>query len=325
MCAKSTGVWNDKQDLGRIFWKPGDCPKVVRDYELLNQVHVLGTAQTEWARTCGPFLFLILFHRTFARRSVHSRLDLESHVRWASCLTSPSTKLDQITVRHSAICFEGFKMFQVRKLWSLLASLLAFLAATLTAQRITGDVAGGVTDSSGAVIPNVNVTAVNTETGLFRLTTSSTGASILNCRLTLQGYGHCDRFHQHANRQMSAGAVIQANFKLAVGQTSRRSKSRVRAARGTLVEQQQLRRPRKIENVPLNGRDFNSLLAITPGVQRTPGGGFQAVLINGSKVESNNYFIDGPTTTIATMATRRSVRPVSSEYPPFCSRPKPSS
>ena len=49
----------------------------------------------------------------------------------------------------------------------------------------------------------------------------------------------------------------------------------------------------KIENVPLNGRDFNSLLAITPGVQRDPGGGFLAISINGSRTTSNNYFIDG--------------------------------
>ena len=49
----------------------------------------------------------------------------------------------------------------------------------------------------------------------------------------------------------------------------------------------------KIENVPLNGRDFNSLMAITPGVQRAPGGGFLAVSINGSRTTSNNYFIDG--------------------------------
>src|SRR5258708_16861682 len=49
----------------------------------------------------------------------------------------------------------------------------------------------------------------------------------------------------------------------------------------------------KIENVPLNGRDFNSLLAITPGVQRAPGGGILAISINGARTTSNNYFIDG--------------------------------
>jgi TonB-dependent Receptor Plug Domain len=49
----------------------------------------------------------------------------------------------------------------------------------------------------------------------------------------------------------------------------------------------------KIETVPLNGGDFNSLLAITPGVQRAPGGGFLAISINGARTTSNNYLIDG--------------------------------
>ena len=34
-------------------------------------------------------------------------------------------------------------------------------------------------------------------------------------------------------------------------------------------------------------------MAITPGVQRAPGGGFLAISINGSRTTSNNYFIDG--------------------------------
>ena len=191
-------------------------------------------------------------------------------------------------------------MFQVRKLWSLLASLLlAFLVATpLTAQRITGDIAGDVTDSSGAVIPNVNVTAVNTETGLSRSgTTSSTGSfripelPIGPYKVTVTATGFKTAVQ---TVQMSAGAVIQANFKLAVGQTSETIEVQGSAPLVELSSNNNNYVDReKIENVPLNGRDFNSLLAITPGVQRTPGGGFQAVSINGSKVESNNYFIDG--------------------------------
>ena len=191
-------------------------------------------------------------------------------------------------------------MFQVRKLWSLFASLLlAFLVTTpLTAQRITGDIAGDVTDSSGAVIPNVNVTAMNTETGLSRSgTTSSTGSfripelPIGPYKVTVTATGFKTAVQ---TVQMSAGAVIQANFKLSIGQTSETIEVQGSAPLVELSPNNNNYVDReKIENVPLNGRDFNSLLAITPGVQRTPGGGFQAVSINGSKVESNNYFIDG--------------------------------
>src|SRR5882757_2859843 len=46
---------------------------------------------------------------------------------------------------------------------SISCTLIIFLlcAASLSAQRITGDISGDVTDASGAAIPNVVVTAVN--------------------------------------------------------------------------------------------------------------------------------------------------------------------
>src|SRR5207248_2120556 len=49
----------------------------------------------------------------------------------------------------------------------------------------------------------------------------------------------------------------------------------------------------RIGQIPLSGRDFNSLLGVTPGVQRDPGGGFLAVSISGARHTSNNYMIDG--------------------------------
>src|SRR5205085_1074491 len=96
------------------------------------------------------------------------------------------------------------------------------------------------------------------------------------------------------NVEVLAGGVTQASFKLPIGQVAE-----VIEVQGSapLVElspnQNNYVDAEKIENVPINGRDFNSLLAITPGVQRAPGGGFLAVSINGSRTTSNNYFIDG--------------------------------
>ena len=147
-------------------------------------------------------------------------------------------------------------------------------------------------------MPNVTVTAVNTGTNLSRSgVTSDTGAfripelPIGTYRVTASAEGFKSAVQ---TADVQAGAVIQASFKLTVGQ---RTETVEVEGTAPLVELSPNNNNyvdnEKIENVPLNGRDFNSLLAITPGVQRTPGGGFQAISINGSKVESNNYFIDG--------------------------------
>src|SRR5207244_11941160 len=95
------------------------------------------------------------------------------------------------------------------------------------------------------------------------------------------------------NAELRAGALAPANFKLRISQRSAIIEG---PGSAPLVETSPYENnyvdSLKIENVPLNGRDFNSLLAITPGVQRAPGGGFLAISINGSRTTSNNYFID---------------------------------
>ncbi|HVO79720.1 MAG TPA: TonB-dependent receptor [Terriglobales bacterium] len=182
---------------------------------------------------------------------------------------------------------------------ALVLVLAGFLTSLpLFAQRITGDIAGDVTDSTGAVMPNITVTAQNTGTGLTRTgVTSATGSyripelPIGSYNVTVAAPGF-KTFVQKVD--VLAGGVAHADFKLQLG-----ARTETVEVEGTapLVDLSPNNNNYvdsvKIENVPLNGRDFNSLLAITPGVQRTPGGGFQAVSINGSKVESNNYFIDG--------------------------------
>ena len=49
--------------------------------------------------------------------------------------------------------------FRYAFLFSLLV-LISLCSAPMLAQRITGDIAGEVTDSTGAVLPNVTITAI---------------------------------------------------------------------------------------------------------------------------------------------------------------------
>src|SRR5438445_6214011 len=50
---------------------------------------------------------------------------------------------------------------------------------------------------------------------------------------------------------------------------------------------------KSILELPTEGRDFKSILALTPGVQRSPGGGFLDVSISGQRTTTNNYLVDG--------------------------------
>ena len=180
----------------------------------------------------------------------------------------------------------------------VVCALCVLLALPAFGQRITGDIAGNVTDSSGAVVPNATVTAENlgtneqrnistTESGGYRIPDLAIGQ--YKVTVTAQGFKTSVQ-----NVQVLSGALIHADFRLQIGQ--RTETVEVEGA-APLVDLSPNNNNyvdnAKIENVPLNGRDFNSLLAITPGVQRTPGGGFLAVSINGARTTSNNYFIDG--------------------------------
>jgi hypothetical protein len=184
-----------------------------------------------------------------------------------------------------------------------IALLIAALLLTVTsthafAQKITGDITGTVTDSTGGVLPGVTVTAVCTETNLTRSTTSDTRGGytipelpvcVYRVATDIPGFKGVTR-----EVQVAVNTVAKADFRLEVGA---QSETITVAGVAPLIEfSDKLNNnvdTKRIVDIPLSGRDFNSLLAVTPGVQRDPGGGFLAVSISGARRTSNNYMIDG--------------------------------
>jgi hypothetical protein len=166
------------------------------------------------------------------------------------------------------------------------------------AQTITGTISGDVTDASGAVVAGATVTVENVGTSEKRTARTTASGSYRVPDLAIGKYkvtATAEGFKTLVQTaEVLTGAVSRADFKLPVGQRTETVEVQGSAPlidlspnNNNYVDSE------KIENVPINGRDFNSLLAITPGVQRDPGGGFLAISINGSRTTSNNYFIDG--------------------------------
>jgi len=183
---------------------------------------------------------------------------------------------------------------------SLFVGLFTVLATAtnLFAQKTTGDISGTVTDSTGGVLPGVTVTAVCVTTNATRtavtdaqggFTIPELAVCIYRVQTELPGFKSVAR-----EVQVAVNTVTKADFKLEVGAQS--ETITVQAASPLVEFSDKLNNnvdTERIQQIPLSGRDFNSLLGVTPGVQRDPGGGFLSVSISGARRTSNNYMIDG--------------------------------
>jgi hypothetical protein len=178
------------------------------------------------------------------------------------------------------------------------AFILPLAAVSVRAQIVTGDISGTVTDQSGAAVGGASISAVCPDTNQARSVTSGSGGEyrlpdmaicVYKVSVSSQGFKTTVR-----NVTVTVAQETKADFRLEVGQNT--ETITVEAVAPLVdyspginndVDQE------RIVDLPLNGRDFKSILAITPGVQRTPGGGFLDVSISGQRSTANNYLIDG--------------------------------
>ena len=96
-------------------------------------------------------------------------------------------------------------------------------------------------------------------------------------------------------RRSALSLVTQSDFQLQPGQVSETIEVEGAAPLVETTEDRlsTLFEGKKVADLPNNGRDFNNLLDGVPGVQRSPGGGFQSLNINGQRATSNNFAVDG--------------------------------
>jgi hypothetical protein len=185
--------------------------------------------------------------------------------------------------------------------------VLASLAITSFAQAPTGVILGTVQDASHSAIPGAIVTVTDTETGLTRTSSTSDDGSFRFPSLPVGPYsvgvkkqGFAEETREHITLTVSQEVVL--NFALEVGAQTQQVVVQAEAPQvdttnstlGGLVNEQ------KIDDLPLNGRNYIDLTLLQPGVSHsglagsinstTTGTWFSS---SGAPVRSNNITLDG--------------------------------
>ena len=159
---------------------------------------------------------------------------------------------------------------------------------------------GNVTDQTGAVIPGVTVTIRDIDRGVARtLVTDEVGVynapnlqpGTYSVRAELTGFAPVER----QNIKLEVGQDIRIDAVLKPGQQNELVTVQ---AEGALVETNNAELGGTIANavindLPLNGRNFENLLDLRPGVSKYPGNSGWTNSTNGGRPHDNYFMVDG--------------------------------
>src|SRR5437899_6905140 len=191
----------------------------------------------------------------------------------------------------------------------LLISLIFLSGIAVSAQVTTATIAGVVQDASGAVIPGVSITIKNVETGVTRTATTDGGGRYTVPELTLGDYevqAQLPGFQTEVRSgiTLTVGRVAVVNFALMVGQLSDKVSITAEAplVESTTSAMSALVDERTIRDLPLNGRSYDQLALLQPGVVTVGAGQASAAFdfgegtrfsVTGSRPYANSFMLDG--------------------------------
>lgn len=182
----------------------------------------------------------------------------------------------------------------------LVSFLILSLSPASPAQSSQGRILGTVTDESGAVVRGAKVTITNVETGVTRAVETNDSGDYLAPNLAPGVY-------KIVAEASGFKKVEQVSIRLEVAKDARIDLILPAGAISESVTVTNEPPPiettsttlggtfsnKAINDLPLNGRDFQNLVVLRPGVQRSSGGGFLSISSNGNRPENNNFIIDG--------------------------------
>jgi len=183
----------------------------------------------------------------------------------------------------------------------VLISLLGFAWVGSThAQIARATLTGTVTDPSGASVPKSRVVIVSPSTGFERqVETGDSGVySITNLPigtydLTISHEGF--RTFEARGVQLSVRQTRTVDVQLEVGTATARVEvqSAVQALENNNAEIGTVLHGTQVNDIPLNGRDWATLMTLAPGAVNLGGGGQRDLRFVGRGIDDSNYTFDG--------------------------------
>src|ERR1700730_14500666 len=217
-------------------------------------------------------------------------VELSDHDRWRSCMRF-------LALRVSTWAYVPVTE-TVRVLIGCLAVLLVCLP--LLSQTNAGRILGSVSDQTGAALSGARVVLIDEQRGgRHTMPTDEAGAyvapnlfpGVYKIRAEAKGFKTVER--QDVELQVAQDVRIDLELQpgevyemvVITGEVPLLNTTSATLG-GTLSN-------KEINDLPLNGRNYENLLQLRPGVIRYPGGGFSTTSSNGLRAEDNAYLIDG--------------------------------
>jgi hypothetical protein len=187
----------------------------------------------------------------------------------------------------------------------LLCVVVLSLNAPLLAQSATANILGRVEDPSGAAVPGAAITVVNVLTNETRTTSSDSAGNYLVPALAVGSYrveAQVPGFKNfiRAGLQLEVNRNARVDIMLEVGALTETIEvvgaapvvDTYQVQMGALVDQ------RRVENLPLSGRNIYSLISTLPGVrsataQEISDRSGNLVRANGSRLTHTSFTLDG--------------------------------
>jgi len=197
------------------------------------------------------------------------------------------------------------------RFWSAALSLLFCLSAISIDAQVSAVLSGRVTDPTGAMVAGTSVTATNQETGLARTTVTNDAGlyellalPIGRYQLSAKKAGFAEEVH--TGLALVVGQSATVDFQLKVGQVTEQVRVEGDAAMVSATSQDisGLVGEKEVKELPLNGRSYDLLLMLNPGVvnftwEKTGGIGVSNsttgdnFAVSGNRPQQNLFLLNG--------------------------------